>query len=249
MRDTVGIIDILKTIKKRWTLIFLTTLIAALISGVISYVLLKPVYEASTQILVNQKTTDNQIDYTHLRSNVDLINTYGGIIKSPAILEIVVDKLDQNLNWEKLNQNITVTSQENSQIFTLTFKDTNPAEAVKIVNTISETFQYEIRNIMSVDNVSILAKAEIKENPIPVKPKPLINIGIAIVIGLMGGMGIALLLDFMDNTVKNDRDVAALLGVPVLGTVQKMSKVHKMVNSGNVSPKMGGETIVSSVEK
>lgn len=82
MEETISITDIFKTLKKRWKLIMLLTLIAALISGSLSYFLLTPIYQSSTQILVNQKQSENQLDSTQIRSNIDMINTFSVIIKA-----------------------------------------------------------------------------------------------------------------------------------------------------------------------
>ncbi|PRS39100.1 capsular biosynthesis protein [Bacillus sp. RJGP41] len=226
MEETISINDIFKTLKKRWKLIMLLTLIAALISGTISYFLLTPVYQSSTQILVNQKQSENQLDSTQIRSNIDMINTYSVIIKSPAILEKVIDELELNQSVDQLSQKITINSQENSQVFSLTVQDSNPAKSVEIANTVSSIFQKEIKDIMKVDNVSILAKAEIKENPTPVKPNPLLNIAIAVVVGLMAGIGLAFLLEYLDNTIKDEDDIERLLDLPLLGSIQKISQ-HK----------------------
>lgn len=226
MEETISIQDIFKTLKKRWKLIMLLTLSAALISGSISYFLLTPVYESSTQILVNQKKSENQMDFNQIQSNIDMINTYSVIIKSPAILEKVIDELELDQSVDQLSEKITINSQENSQVFSLTVNDSNPTKAVEIANTVSSTFQKEIKDIMNVDNVSILAKAEIKENPTPVKPNPLINIAIAVVVGLMAGVGLAFLLEYMDNTIRDEKDIETLLDLPLLGSIQKISQ-HK----------------------
>lgn len=226
MEETISIKDIFKTLKKRWKLIMLLTLIAALISGTISYFLLTPVYQSSTQILVNQKQSENQLDSIQIRSNIDMINTYSVIIKSPAILDKVIDELELNQSVEQLSEKITINSQENSQVFSLTVQDSNSTKSVEIANTVSETFQKEIQDIMNVDNVSVLAKAEIKENPTPVKPNPLLNIAIAVVVGLMAGIGLAFLLEYMDNTIKDEEDIERLLELPILGSIQKITQVH-----------------------
>jgi len=249
MEETVGLFDLFKTIKKRWKFIVLFIIIAVLTSSAVSYFILKPVYQASTQILVNQKNTENKIDYTLLQSNVDLINTYSVILKSPVILEKVIAKLELTQGWEELNQNIKVTSQENSQVFSLVVEDHDAGRAVVIANTVSETFQEEIKNIMNVDNVSIIAKAELKQNPIPVKPKPIFNLAISIVIGAMFGVGIALLIDFLDSTLKADEDVAAFLGLPVLGSVQKIPKKHKNKSRNAKTKTLRSEKVASSIEK
>ncbi|MDF2000029.1 YveK family protein [Peribacillus frigoritolerans] len=226
MEETISIQDIFKTLKKRWKLIMLLTLIAALVSGSISYFLLTPIYQSSTQILVNQKQSENQLDSTQIRSNIDMINTYSVIIKSPVILEKVIDELELDQSVEQLSEKITINSQENSQVFSITVQDSNPSKAVKIANTVSQTFQKEIKDIMNVDNVSVLAKAEIKEDPTPVKPNPVLNIAIAVVVGLMAGIGLAFLLEYMDNTIKDEDDIERLLELPILGSIQKITQVH-----------------------
>jgi capsular polysaccharide biosynthesis protein len=155
-----------------------------------------------------------------------MINTYSVIIKSPAILEKVIDELELDQSVEQLSEKITINSQENSQVFSLTVQDSNPTKAVEIVNTVSATFQKEIKDIMNVDNVSVLAKAEIKDDPTPVKPNPLLNIAIAVVVGLVAGVGLAFLLEYMDNTIKDEEDIERILELPVLGSIQKITQVH-----------------------
>jgi capsular polysaccharide biosynthesis protein len=245
MAETISLIDILHTLKKRWRIIVLTTLVSVLVGVTLTYFILTPIYQASTQILVNQKSSENTFDYSLMRNNVDLINTYSVIIRSPAILDKVINQLDLKQDVEELEKDITITSQDNSQVFSLVVKNPDASKAVSIANTISETFQNEIKGIMKVDNVSIIAKAELKKNPDPISPIPLLNIAIAVVIGLLFGVGISLLLEYMDTSLKNDVDVAALLGLPVLGTIQDMPNSQKGGRNSSKIKKRGSETIVS----
>ncbi|MEH6944415.1 YveK family protein, partial [Bacillus sp. JJ722] len=181
-------------------------------------------YYASTQILVNQKNENNQFDATQMQANIDMINTFSVIIKSPVILNKVKQTLNLNESVGQLNQKITVNSQDNSQVFSISVQDSNPEKTVEIANTVTEIFQKEIPVIMSVDNVTILAKAD---NAIPSGPNPLLNIAIAVVVGLMLGIGLAFLLEYLDNTIKDERDVELQLGLPVLGSVNKVSLKKK----------------------
>ena len=80
--------------------------------------------------------------------------------------------------------------QQDSQVVNVTVQDPDPQMAANIANTTAEVFQKEIVNLMNIDNVNILAKANIGENPSPVKPQPLLNIAIALVVGLMAGVGL-----------------------------------------------------------
>jgi capsular polysaccharide biosynthesis protein len=186
------------------------------------------------------------IDVNQVRTNVEMINTYSVIIKSPAILGEVAKNLKLNKTADQLNGQITVNSEQNSQVFTITVEDPDPAMAVKIANNIGDTFQKEIPKIMSIDNVSVLSKAALKENPSPVNPKPFLNMAIALVVGLMAGVGLAFLLEYMDNTIKDEHDLEALLGLPVLGAIPKISVQDEKgpVNTA-VRARMGSGTFES----
>jgi len=45
------------------------------------------------------------------------------------------------------------------------------------------------------------------------------NIGIAFLLGLMISVGLAFLLEFMDNTFKTKEQLQEILGIPVIGTI------------------------------
>lgn len=70
-----------------------------------------------------------------------------------------------------------------------------------------------------MDNVSILPLADDQENQSPVSPNPPLNIAIAAVVGLMVGVGLTFLLEYLDNTVKTEQDIEKLLELPVLGAI------------------------------
>lgn len=220
MEETMSLSEMLNTLKKHWKLIVCLTITAAMIGSSISYFLLKPEYEASTQILVNQKSGKYPFNADQFRANIDMINTYSVIIKSPAILEKAAGNFNLNQTTAQLNQKITVDTQNNSQVFSLTVKDSDPLRTITIANAVSETFQKEIPAIMNVDNVTILAKAV---NAYRISPKPSLNIAVALIVGLMAGIGLAFILEYMDKTIKDDRDVEIYLELPVLGIIHQIS--------------------------
>ncbi|ASK62275.1 capsular biosynthesis protein [Virgibacillus phasianinus] len=221
MEETISLKEIFEVIKKRLLLIISLIVGAALIAAVVSYFVLTPTYQASTQFIVNQEAQDPKVPYstTDIQTNIELINTYNVIIKSPAILEDVVKELDLPYTADTLKSKLAVSSAEKSQVVNVTVTDTDPETAVKIANTTVETFQEKIPDIMSVDNVSILAKADLADNPSQVSPNPLLNIAIAVVLGAMVGVGLAFLLEYLDNTIRTEDDIENKLGLPLLGVV------------------------------
>ncbi|TFJ93062.1 YveK family protein [Lentibacillus salicampi] len=225
MEETISLKEIFEVIKKRILLIISFIVGAAVIAAVLSYFFLTPTYESSSMFVVNQKEQDTSSQYTtnEIQTNVELINTYNVIIKSPAILENVIEELDLGYSVGQLESNLNVSSAENSQVVTVTATDPDPGRATNIANATVQIFQQEIPDILNVNNVSILSEAEVGSNPTPVSPKPLLNIAIAIVLGGMVGVGLAFLLEYLDNTIKTEKDIEDKLGVPVLGVISHVS--------------------------
>ena len=225
MEETISLQDIFYTLKKRIGLITVTTIAAIIIAAIISFFMITPMYQATTQILVNQQNTPSQqVTTSEIQTNLQLINTYSEIIKSPAILDIVIAELDLDLTASQLSSKIAVSNANNSQIVSVSVQDANHAVATDIVNTVSDVFKEEVIDLMKVDNVNILSPAVHVENPVPVSPNKTLNMAIAAVLGLMIGVGIAFLLEYLDTTVKTEKDIEDLLDLPVIGLVSPIAE-------------------------
>lgn len=244
MEETISLKEIFDVIKKRLILIISITVGAALIAALLSYFLLTPVYEANTQFIVNQteqeQPEDAQIDSGTIQTNVELINTYNVIIKSKAILDVVAEELALADTTEDLEDNIQVSSEEDSQVVTVTVKDPDPQQATNIANTTVEVFQDKITELMNVDNVNILSVAETKPDQSPVEPRPKLNIAIALVLGAMIGVGIAFLLEYLDTTIRTEEDVEQKLDVPIIGVISSMGPEDIRTHRGNTANARSG---------
>lgn len=229
MEETISLQELFQVLKKRIWMILSLMALGVLIAGIVSYMFMTPVYQANTQILVNKNSDAMDLaQYTSqdIQTNLQLINTYNEIIKSPAILSIVIERLDLDVSPSTLSNQVTVGSAQNSQVINLSVQDTQHFRAVDIANTTSEVFQEEIVELMNVDNVNILSPAEHNENPAPIKPNPELNMAIAAVVGLMLGVGIAFLLEYLDTTVKTEQDVEDILDLPILGLISPIPAIE-----------------------
>ncbi|MDP5274749.1 YveK family protein [Chengkuizengella axinellae] len=247
MEETISLKENYEIVKKRIWLILSITIIAALISALVSLFVLTPIYQSSTQILVNNSESEiSGFDINDIRTNTELISTYSVIIKSPAILDIVIEELELNRSSGVLSSQINVKPENNSQVVSIIVQDANPTLAAEIANTIARVFKTEIVALMNVDNVSVLAEATVSEKPSPIKPNPTLNIAIAIVVGLMSGVGLSFLLEYLDNTVKTEQDVEKLLELPVLGSISQIKEQEEnaFVSSQQNQP-VGSVTIES----
>ncbi|MGG3689486.1 YveK family protein [Caldifermentibacillus hisashii] len=219
MEETISLKELFETLRKRLSLILLLTFTAAVVTAIFSFFVITPIYQVSTQILVNRSTVGENYNTNEVQTNIQLINTYSGIITSPRILDIVSEELNGKYTTAELKEKVTVQSEDNSQILGVVVEDPNPNEAAKIANKVAEVFQREVVKIMNVDNVNILTPAEVPDDISPVKPKPFLNIAIAIVVGLMAGVGLAFLYEYLDHTLKTEQDIERYLELPVLGVI------------------------------
>lgn len=225
MEETISLKEIFTVIKKYLLLIITFTIGAALIAAIVSYFVLTPIYQSSTDFIVNQSQSQgegqgDQINQSTIRTNIELINTYSEIIRSNTILDEVIDVLNLPYSVGSLKSNIQVSSSQNSQVVTLSVKDTDPERATQIANTTIEVFKDRIVGIMNItDNVSILSPAVTSGNPAPVAPNPKLNILIAVVLGAMVGVGIAFLLTYLDTSVRTEEDIEDKLGITLLGVI------------------------------
>lgn len=218
--------DYLQVLRKRWMLITAIVVAASLAAGIVSYVFLTPIYQASTKIIVNKSNDQqglSQINSDSINMNIRLIETYKEIIKTPAIMNLVAEQHPEfQLTTGELISKIHVSSVNNTQVMTLSVQDPDYKRAAEIVNAVSTVFKEQIPGIMKVDNVSILNQAEINKQPAPVKPNKNLNIAIAFVLSLMVAVGIVFLLEYLDDTVKSEEEAERLLGLPILASVTKL---------------------------
>ncbi|MDD9266229.1 YveK family protein [Paenibacillus sp. GCM10023248] len=218
--------DYFKILRKRAWMIAVIVLLATVTTTVVNYLFLRPIYEASTKLIVNKSSDQvgvSQVDINTVNLNIRLIETYKEIIRTPRVMDkVVADYPDLKISTEQLVNKVKVSSVNNTQVMTLVVQDPSYERAAKIVNAVSIVFQSEIPKIMKVDNISLLNEAKDMEQPIQVKPNKNLNIAISFVVSLMIALGITFLLEYLDDKLKTEEEVMQYLGLPTLSMITKM---------------------------
>ncbi|NTY10703.1 capsular biosynthesis protein [Exiguobacterium sp. JMULE1] len=228
MNETISLQELFSVLRKSLWRIVALTVVVALISFAVSSFLIKPTYQAETQILVTPKKQENNIiDAQQVQSSVTLVNTYRVIIKSPAILETVQKEVSNApTSLSALNNMITVESEQNSQVINVSVQSTDAALASDIANSVASVFSEDIPKLMNVDNVKVLSVSGIPTSP--VSPNIILNTAIAAVVGLLLGIGLAFLREVLDRRIRTEEQVQQILDLPVLGSIPDIdSKVFK----------------------
>ncbi|MCH4533006.1 Wzz/FepE/Etk N-terminal domain-containing protein [Staphylococcus haemolyticus] len=213
-----GFTHMFELLRKNWKLTVLLPIALLLLSLIISIFFMKPVYQANTQVLVNQKNKDSQVMAQEVQGNIQLINTYSEILESPRIIDAVAK--NEKFSANEIAEMISVESGANSQILNINVKGSDKKTTEKIANKTAKVFQDKMPDIMNVDNVSILSSADNTAKQI--SPKVLVNCLIGLIIGILLSFIIIGLKQVFDKRIKTEEDVLNELNLPVLGSIQKL---------------------------
>ena len=221
--DEIDLREIFQIIRKYIAIIIVIPIIFAAIGAAVSIFLIDPVYESSTTLIVMQdKDAQEQISKTDVDLSKSLIYTYAEMAKSYTVL----DKTAKALNIDKLNKNdITVSPVKDTQILKVAVQNQDPNLAKDIADTLVEQFTSEIQRITKTNNVSVVDYARLPSSPI--KPNIIMNTAIAGVLGGMLILFVIFLKEYLDNTVKTEKDIENILGISIIGIVPNFEQGGK----------------------
>ncbi|PTU84623.1 capsule biosynthesis protein CapA [Staphylococcus pasteuri] len=219
MENSLDLSKFMKSIKKNWKLLLILPIIFMLIALLMTMFLMKPKYESNTQVLVNQKEKKSELMAQEVQSNIQLVNTYSEIVKSPRILDEVAKK-NKKYSASEIKSMLTATTQAESQILNVNVESGSKKDAEKVANDIAKVFSDEMPDIMNVDNVTILSKANGTASK--VSPSLIINLAIGLILGLILALIIIILKEIFDKRIRTEEDIERELNIPVLGSIQKL---------------------------
>lgn len=209
--------QLFQVLRRRLVLLIALPLVAGIVAGLISTFVLSPTYSAQTTLWVI-KENSSQINYNDLLLNRNLTKTYAEVAKSRAVMADVISRLQlSEFTVTELQEKLTVTPVRDTEILSFAVEDGDPARAAAIANAVAEAFKVQIRDFMQVENVAVVDPAMIPIDPI--KPRKLMNVAVALVLGGMAAVGLTFLLEYLDTSLKSPEDVTRHLGLPVLGVI------------------------------
>lgn len=240
--QTISVIQLFGIIRKYMKVILGATLIVTLLATFATFFVMTPKYSATTGILVNRKLSAQLqgAQFQQAQADVQMISTYKDIITSPTVLRDVNKEIKGYPGYSgsihSLKKNITIDNSQNSQVFSVTAKSTDPKTAAATANLTAKVFKDKIGKIMSINNVSIISHAE--QNPNPVSPKKTLNIIAGLVVGMLLGIGLAFILELTDRTVASEKFITDNLGVTNLGSVSEIDQkdIEETVKNKKVLP-------------
>jgi len=226
VKNYMGSKDYLNVIKKRIKIIVLITIFATIITGISSFYVLKPIYEAQCTVIVGKDSTD-KITASEVTMYEELTKTYSQIAKSRVVVENALGRLNLGVSWEEFMSNVDITPETGTQILDISYKSQTAEVAQQGANALSQAFVEESQKLLPSGSVKIMDKALTPEAPI--KPNKKSNIVIAFILSLVFSLWLVFLIDYLDNTIKNEEDVERQLGLPTIGLIPKQNKMVNLI--------------------
>ncbi len=205
--------DVLQVIGRRiWVVLLVATACVGVAVG--ASLVQTPMYQASITILVGQGRgiTDTPTDVAGLQQ---LTITMAEAVGSRPIAEKVIQQ--QGLQTDPdafLSERLKVEQVSSTQFIGVDYTDSEPERAQRVANAVGEVFSERISS--NTDSIT----ATVWEPAVtPTEPDPLRNGLLALILGLMLGVGLAALLEYFDESWRSPEEVEQLSGIPTYGII------------------------------
>lgn len=209
-------------IKKRIIMICVTAAIVMTITACVLFFFLKPMYEAKEYILIGNlesKNIENAYEETQkiprvMASSID-------VIKSPIVGNTV--KKELGLKDVSIEEKMLIENNRDSQVITIIVKNQDAELAKKIASTTATTSIEKINTFLKFSQAKILVENDsiVKKNNITAR------IAIVLIVGVFSGIGLAIILEQLDDSIKSEKMVEDLLNLPLLGKFDSENKVKQ----------------------
>ena len=213
--DTIDLMEIFKQLKTHIRSIVLTTLLVALLVGVVTVFFIPKKYESTVRLYLKPDSSTGVSDYSQVNANNLLVNNYVEMIKGNNITEKAANEL--KLDQEEVSKALSVSNETNTQVISITSTTTDPALSKRIVDQVTKTFRDEVRENLNVTNITIIDNSKIATSPVsPSLPK---NLAIGALAGAVLSIAFVIIRMLMDTRIHNKDEAEQYLGIPNLGAV------------------------------
>ena len=150
----------------------------------------------------------------------------------PAVIER--DGKAYSVSASQLAKNISVATQQQSQVFSVSAKADTPEKAKAEANAVARSFRDQIPNIMNINNVTIVAPAT---NGVQSFPNVKLFTLAGFVVGLVLSLAVVIIREMTNTTVRDDEFLTRELGLTNLGQIAHfhLSSSFTIKNNSNMT--------------
>ncbi|WP_167829005.1 polysaccharide biosynthesis tyrosine autokinase [Streptomyces sp. MZ04] len=218
----------LTVVVRRWPSCAACLLLGALAAWAVN-ALTTPVYEARTQLFV---ATHAGADTTQLNQGQSFsqarVLSYANIVNTRQVTEPVVTELRLPTTPDELAGRIRAEAPVNTVLIDITVSDTDPRRAAHIANAVAVRFGRVVERLEiprtavaaePVSPVTLGVTQQATAPSVPVSPRPLLNLAVGLLGGLLLGVALAALRETLDTTFKTAEALSELTALAPLATI------------------------------
>lgn len=225
--EEIDLKDLFTLFWEKRNLIITIVLIFIILGLIYTMFLVTPKYTSTTKlVLVSGNEATNTITSSDLSINSNLVSTYREIVTSDSVLDRVIQNLNlTDVTVEELKSSITVSEVEDAEVLQIAVENIDSRAAQTITNEIADVFIERAAELYNINNIRVLDEA--KEETAPSNVNHLKDLVIFTAIGVIISVGYILVVNMLDNSVKNAEEVEKNIKVPVLATIPIKQNARK----------------------
>lgn len=217
--------DFGKLLRARWLVVVVTTLVAVLAAIAIT-LQTTPKYQASTRLFVSTSAGGDSLTdkYQGTLFSQQRVLSYTRLLMGETLAQRTIDKLGLNMRADELAKKVTATAPTDTVLIDVKVLDESPDRARDIANTLSDQFVVMARDLETPEDGSapgarVVVEQRATASDTPVTPKKARNIAMGLGIGLLLGVGLAVVRELIDNSIKDQQVLEQVAGVGVVGSI------------------------------
>ncbi len=223
--------DYLRIARRRWKLIVGCLVVAVAAAAIVTFQT-TPQYSSSARLFVSTSQTSSDAAYQGSLFSAQRVTSYADLASGQELSRRVIEELGLDMEPSDLSAKISATVVPETVIMEISVTDPDPAQAQRLTQTVAEEltgFVSELETPPGKNNAPIKATvvdpASFPEAP--VSPQPVRNLGLAGILGLLLGLGAAVLRELLDTTVTSQEDIADATDASVMGNIAYDSAAAK----------------------
>lgn len=225
--------DYVLVVRRRWRLILLSVLVVVGAAAAFT-AQATPLYSSSARLFVSTSESDASQAYQGGLFATQRVASYADLVpKSRRLADQVSDSLAGRVDPGDLQGAVTAVVVPETVNLEITATDPDPVRARDIAQAYGEALSDLVSALETPDGATAASiRAQIVDNAqvntTAVSPQPLRNIGLALVLGLLLGIGLAVARELLDNSVTGAEDLAEITPAPLLGHISVDQSAVKM---------------------
>lgn len=216
----------LRILRKHWRMVPLVTLLVVALAAGVTYLTPKS-YQSQLQFFVSTvDATDNSQLAQGSNFLQQRVKSYSQLLTAPLVLQPVVRELGLTTSPDQLARQISATIPTDTVLINVTVKDRDPAQAEKIAGAVGQQFPKTISSLEQVSAahgqspVKVTLTKTPTLDPSPVSPRPIRNLALGLILGLIAAFAAVLLRHILDTKVRTKDDVEDIIeGAAVIGSI------------------------------